>query len=53
MLDEYSSLSFFFYLRVVAQADFAFFDPRPDDFNGVKILLPTYLDNKQWDLSGF
>ncbi|KAK9292709.1 hypothetical protein L1049_020688 [Liquidambar formosana] len=35
------------------QADFAFFDPKPDDFHGVKILLQTYLDNKQWDLSGF
>ncbi|RVX12549.1 Protein BCCIP-like [Vitis vinifera] len=39
--------------EVVAQADFAFFDPKPDDFHGVKILLQTYLDNKQWDLSGF
>ncbi|XP_010264936.1 PREDICTED: protein BCCIP homolog isoform X2 [Nelumbo nucifera] len=35
------------------QADFAFFDPKPDDFHGVKILLQTYLDDKQWDLSGF
>ncbi|KAF5175211.1 Bccip-like protein [Thalictrum thalictroides] len=35
------------------QADFAFFDPRPDDFHGVKILLQSFLDNKQWDLSGF
>ncbi|RVW48304.1 Protein BCCIP-like [Vitis vinifera] len=39
--------------EVVAQADFAFFDPKPDDFHGVKILLQTYLDNKLWDLSGF
>ena len=38
---------------MVAQADFAFFDPKPDDFHGVKILLQTYLDNKLWDLSGF
>ncbi|KAB1205765.1 hypothetical protein CJ030_MR7G028050 [Morella rubra] len=35
------------------QADFAFFDPKPNDFHGVKTLLQTYLDNKQWDLSGF
>ncbi|XP_016467291.1 protein BCCIP homolog [Nicotiana tabacum] len=35
------------------QADFEFFDPKPSDFHGVKILLQTYLDNKQWDLSGF
>ncbi|XP_058103926.1 protein BCCIP homolog isoform X2 [Magnolia sinica] len=34
------------------QADFAFFDPKPDDFHGVKILLQTYLNNEQWDLSG-
>ncbi|XVF28963.1 hypothetical protein REPUB_Repub15cG0078700 [Reevesia pubescens] len=37
----------------VVQADFAFFDPKPDDFHGVKTLLESYLDNKQWDLSGF
>ncbi|KAE8076315.1 hypothetical protein FH972_014977 [Carpinus fangiana] len=37
----------------VVQADFAFFDPKPNDFHGVKTLLQTYLDNKQWDLSGF
>ncbi|XP_043707732.1 protein BCCIP homolog isoform X2 [Telopea speciosissima] len=35
------------------KADFAFFDPKPNDFHGVKILLQTYLDNKQWDLRGF
>ncbi|KAM2658451.1 hypothetical protein EV2_021159 [Malus domestica] len=35
------------------QADFAFFDPKPDDFHGVKTLLQTYLDDKEWDLSGF
>ncbi|KAJ7015530.1 protein BCCIP [Populus alba x Populus x berolinensis] len=35
------------------QADFAFFDPKPDDFHGVKILLQSYLDNTEWDLSGF
>ncbi|KAJ4968155.1 hypothetical protein NE237_014856 [Protea cynaroides] len=37
----------------IIKADFAFFDPKSDDFHGVKILLQTYLDNKQWDLSGF
>ncbi|MBA0788193.1 hypothetical protein Gotri_028134, partial [Gossypium trilobum] len=37
----------------VFQADFAFFDPKPDDFHGVKTLLQSYLNNKQWDLSGF
>ncbi|GAA0170106.1 hypothetical protein LIER_24444 [Lithospermum erythrorhizon] len=35
------------------QADFAFFDPKASDFHGVKILLQTFLDNKEWDLSGF
>ncbi|XP_022159262.1 protein BCCIP homolog isoform X2 [Momordica charantia] len=35
------------------QADFAFFDPKPDDFHGVKTLLHNYLDDTQWDLSGF
>uniref|UniRef100_A0A803LJS1 Uncharacterized protein n=1 Tax=Chenopodium quinoa TaxID=63459 RepID=A0A803LJS1_CHEQI len=33
--------------------DFAFFDPKPDDFHGVKMLLYSYLDDKVWDLSGF
>ncbi|GAB2284369.1 hypothetical protein Dimus_018823, partial [Dionaea muscipula] len=37
----------------IVQADFAFFDPKPDDFHGAKILLQTYLDDWQWDLSGF
>lgn len=41
------------FLKGVVQADFAFFDPKPDDFHGVKVLLKTYLDDKQWDLSGF
>ncbi|CAH8383763.1 unnamed protein product [Eruca vesicaria subsp. sativa] len=35
------------------QADFEFFDPKPTDFNGVKILLKNYLDDKEWDLSSF
>ncbi|KAA8549767.1 hypothetical protein F0562_001215 [Nyssa sinensis] len=37
----------------VIQADFACFDPKPADFHGVKVLLQTFLDDKQWDLSGF
>ncbi|CAO2818017.1 unnamed protein product [Amaranthus hypochondriacus] len=37
----------------VIQADFVFFDPKPDDFHGVKILLQSYLDDKEWDLSSF
>ncbi|XP_006650919.1 protein BCCIP homolog [Oryza brachyantha] len=35
------------------QADFAFYDPKPSDFHGVKLLLNTYLDSKPWDLTGF
>lgn len=35
------------------QADFGFFDPKPGDFHGVKLLLQNYLDEKPWDLSGF
>ncbi|CAL1401649.1 unnamed protein product [Linum trigynum] len=37
----------------VVQADFAFFDPKPDDFHGVKTLLQFFLDNKEWNLCGF
>ncbi|KAK6146756.1 hypothetical protein DH2020_020625 [Rehmannia glutinosa] len=37
----------------VVQADFVFFDPKPSDFHGVKVLLQMYLDDKQWDISGF
>ncbi|OMO75910.1 BCP1 family [Corchorus capsularis] len=37
----------------VVQADFVFFDPKPNDFHSVKALLQSYLDNKEWDLSGF
>lgn len=40
-------------MKGAVQVDFAFFDPKPDDFHGVKVLLQTYLDDKQWDLSGF
>ncbi|KAL7606348.1 hypothetical protein Lser_V15G14831 [Lactuca serriola] len=35
------------------QVDFVFFDPKPDDFHGVKVLMQTYLDNKEWDLTSF
>ncbi|KAG8098981.1 hypothetical protein GUJ93_ZPchr0013g36740 [Zizania palustris] len=35
------------------QADFAFYDPKPKDFHGVKLLLNTYLGSKPWDLAGF
>ncbi|XP_028551714.1 protein BCCIP homolog isoform X3 [Dendrobium catenatum] len=37
----------------IVQADFGFFDPKPGDFHGVKLLLQNYLDEKPWDLSGF
>ncbi|KAL4574386.1 hypothetical protein LXL04_021215 [Taraxacum kok-saghyz] len=37
----------------VVQADFAFFDPKPDDFHGIKVLLQTFLDNKEWELTSF
>ncbi|XP_022882073.1 protein BCCIP homolog isoform X2 [Olea europaea var. sylvestris] len=37
----------------VVQADFAFFDPKPSDFHGVKVLLQTYLGIKEWDLGCF
>ncbi|KMT00712.1 hypothetical protein BVRB_9g219980 [Beta vulgaris subsp. vulgaris] len=37
----------------IVQADFAFFDPKSDDFHGVKTLLQSYLDDTEWDLSGF
>lgn len=37
----------------VVYADFEFFDPKQDDFHGLKSLLTTYCDGKEWDLSGF
>ncbi|KAF3341957.1 protein BCCIP [Carex littledalei] len=37
----------------MVQVDFEFFDPKLEDFHGVKLLLQKYLDNYQWDLSGF
>lgn len=39
--------------KEIVQADFAFFDPKSDDFHGVKTLLQSYLDDTEWDLSGF
>jgi len=41
------------FLKGTIQADFAFFDPKSDDFHGVKGLLMTYLDHQEWDISGF
>ncbi|KAG4999737.1 hypothetical protein JHK87_020809 [Glycine soja] len=37
----------------VVQADFSFFDPKPNDFHGAKTLLQTYLGDQEWDLSAF
>ncbi|KAH9313558.1 hypothetical protein KI387_022185, partial [Taxus chinensis] len=37
----------------VVYADFEFFDPKQDDFHGVRSLLKTYCDGIDWDLSGF
>uniref|UniRef100_A0A0C9RQR4 TSA: Wollemia nobilis Ref_Wollemi_Transcript_22379_1229 transcribed RNA sequence n=1 Tax=Wollemia nobilis TaxID=56998 RepID=A0A0C9RQR4_9CONI len=34
-------------------ADFEFYDPKHDDFHGVRNLLKTYCDGTNWDLSGF
>lgn len=39
--------------EMTVQADFAFFDPKPDDFGSVKMLMNTYLDDYVWDVSGF
>ena len=43
----------FVHVKGSVQADFAFFDPKSNDFHGVKTMLQAYLDNKQWDLNGF
>ena len=43
----------FVHVKGNVQADFAFFDPKSNDFHGVKTMLQAYLDNKQWDLNGF
>ena len=37
----------------VFQADFVFFDPKPSDFHGVKMLLKSYLEDRVWDITGF
>ncbi|KAH1094573.1 hypothetical protein GYH30_040035 [Glycine max] len=37
----------------VVQADFSFFDPKPNDFLVAKTLLQTYLDDQEWDLIAF
>lgn len=37
----------------VVCADFEFFDPKQDDFHGLKSLLTTYCDGEEWDLNGF
>ena len=50
---KYSNQSIYLFAKGDVQADFVFFDPKPSDFHGVKVLLQTYLDNLQWDLSGF
>ncbi|KAL9260388.1 BCCIP-like protein [Drosera capensis] len=39
--------------KETGHADFVFFDPKSDDFHGAKTLLQNYLDDQQWDLSGF
>ncbi|OAY80219.1 Protein BCCIP [Ananas comosus] len=41
------------FMLETVQADFGFFDPKPGDFHGAKLLLQSYLDNEPWDLSGF
>lgn len=41
------------FLKELVPAEFLFFDPKTEDFHGVKTLLQTYLDDKEWDLSGF
>ncbi|EFJ11088.1 hypothetical protein SELMODRAFT_426584 [Selaginella moellendorffii] len=33
--------------------DFEFFDPKPEDYHGVKLLLQNYLDDCEWDIAGF
>jgi protein BCP1 len=33
--------------------DFEFYDPKVEDFHGVKALVRLYLDDDSWDISGF
>lgn len=35
----------------IVDVDFEFFDPKTEDFHGVKALLRSYLDDTAWDLS--
>eukprot|EP00250_Pteridium_aquilinum_P019415 c24424_g1_i1 orf=509-1402(+) len=37
----------------IVNVDFEFFDPKEEDFHGVKALLRSYLDDTAWDISGF
>ncbi|XP_024365011.1 protein BCCIP homolog [Physcomitrium patens] len=37
----------------IVDVDFEYFDPKPNDFHGIKALLRTYLDDETWDISGF
>lgn len=37
----------------IVNVDFEFFDPKEEDFHGVKALLRSYLDDTAWDVSGF
>lgn len=48
----FNHLIFLFEKRIV-DVDFAAKALEPRYFHGMKLLLQTYLDNKQWDISGF
>lgn len=37
----------------IVNVDFEFFDPKAEDFHGVKALLRSYLDDTAWDIGGF
>ncbi|KAH7421642.1 hypothetical protein KP509_13G069000 [Ceratopteris richardii] len=37
----------------LVNVDFEFFDPKEDDFHGVKALLRSFLDDISWDIGGF
>lgn len=40
-------------VQEIVNINFDFFDPKPNDFHGIKALLRTYLDDEAWDISGF
>jgi hypothetical protein len=40
-------------VQEIVNINFDFFDPKPNDFHGIKALLRTYLDDEVWDISGF